>query len=60
MLVIGGYFAQNDDCDSPNVWGTHNMNLGENGPKNAIWDYYYPNITKYFVPPEVVSKIGGG
>ncbi|OCK83649.1 hypothetical protein K432DRAFT_174012 [Lepidopterella palustris CBS 459.81] len=60
MLVIGGYFAENQNCDSPDVWGTHNMNLGEDGPENALWDKYYPNITKYLVPTPVISAVGGG
>ncbi|KAF4313035.1 Galactose oxidase/kelch beta-propeller [Botryosphaeria dothidea] len=59
MLIIGGWFAQHQDCDSPNVWGTHNLNLGKDGPQDAMWDLFYPNITKYFVPPEIVAKIGG-
>ncbi|KAF2490734.1 hypothetical protein BU16DRAFT_565668 [Lophium mytilinum] len=60
MLVIGGYFANTDSCDSPNVWGTHNMNLGENGPANSLWDQYHPNITKYLIPTPIISVIGGG
>ncbi|EKG10828.1 Galactose oxidase/kelch beta-propeller [Macrophomina phaseolina MS6] len=59
MLIIGGWFAQHQDCDSPNVWGTHNLNLGKDGPQDAMWDLFYPNITKYLVPPEIVAKIGG-
>jgi hypothetical protein len=60
MLIIGGWFNQHQDCDSANVWGTHNLNLGEDGPNNATWDLYWPNITEYNVPPEIVQKIGGG
>jgi hypothetical protein len=60
MLVIGGYFADTDKCDSENVWGTHNMNLGENGPQNALWDEYHPNITKYLVPTPIIKAVGGG
>lgn len=59
MLIIGGWFAQHQDCDSPSVWGTHNLNLGKNGPQDAMWDLFYPNITEYLVPPEIVAKIGG-
>lgn len=59
MLIIGGWFAQHEDCDSPSVWGTHNLNLGKNGPQDAMWDLFYPNITEYLVPPEIVAKIGG-
>ncbi|KAL1624532.1 hypothetical protein SLS54_003875 [Diplodia seriata] len=59
MLIIGGWFAQHQDCDSPSVWGTHNLNLGKNGPEDAMWDLFYPNITEYLVPPEIIAKIGG-
>ncbi|KAF2461305.1 hypothetical protein BDY21DRAFT_83089 [Lineolata rhizophorae] len=59
MIIIGGYFAQHDECDSPTIWGTHNLNLGANGPQNAPWDLYYPNITEYFVPQEILDEIGG-
>ncbi|KAF2142656.1 uncharacterized protein K452DRAFT_318239 [Aplosporella prunicola CBS 121167] len=60
MIIVGGWFAQHDQCDAPNIWGTHNLNLGANGPNNNMWDFYYPNITQYLVPPEIISKIGGG
>jgi hypothetical protein len=46
-------------CSSPNVYGTHNLVLGENGPKNAMWDTFTPNLTTYEVPKEIVSKVGG-
>lgn len=59
MLIIGGTFPLDDTCDSPNVWGTHNLNLGENGPNRATWDKFYPNITTYDVPDAVVAKVGG-
>lgn len=38
------------DCDSPNVYGTHNLNLGADGPEDSQWDFFYPNITTYQVP----------
>ncbi|KAI9706253.1 MAG: hypothetical protein M1820_004828 [Bogoriella megaspora] len=59
MLIIGGTFPLDDDCDSPNVYGTHNLNMGQNGPQNSTWDLFYPNITKYSVPPAIVSAVGG-
>ena len=46
-------------CSSPNVYGTHNLNLGKDGPAGSQWDLFFPNITKYQVPPEIISKVGG-
>lgn len=60
MIIMGGTFPLTDDCDSRNVWGTHNLNLGENGPNKAMWDKFDPSITKYDVPDAIVAKIGGG
>ncbi|TKA45690.1 hypothetical protein B0A49_12057, partial [Cryomyces minteri] len=60
MLIIGGSFAADQDCDAPTVWGTHNLNLGESGPLKAMWETFWPNITKYLVPPEIVAQVGGG
>lgn len=60
MIILGGWFTDSDQCDSPNSQGQHNMNLGYNGPSNTLWDKYDPKVTKYFVPTPVVSAIGGG
>jgi len=35
------------------------MNLGKNGPEKSAWDLYYPNITEYVVPPEIIAHVGG-
>jgi len=60
MLIIGGTLPNTLDCDAPNQLGTHNLNLGANGPSKSLWDLYYPNITQYTVPAEIVKEIGGG
>jgi len=60
MLIIGGTFPNALDCDAPNVMGTHNMNLGANGPAHSLWDSCDPNITSYDVSPVIVSQIGSG
>ncbi|KAF2424874.1 hypothetical protein EJ08DRAFT_723414 [Tothia fuscella] len=60
MLIIGGTFPGDDDCDAQDLFGTHNLNLGANGPKKSMWDSFYSNITTYQVPAEIVSIIGGG
>jgi hypothetical protein len=60
MMVIGGWFPESDQCDSPEVQGQHNMNLGYNGEKKALWDKYDPKLSTYFVPTPIISAIGGG
>jgi hypothetical protein len=60
MIIIGGWFTDNDQCDSAGVWGQHNMNLGSSGPDNAFWDEYDPKLSTYFVPTPIINVIGGG
>jgi hypothetical protein len=61
MIVLGGWYTESaTDCDSPKSQGQHNMNLGYNGPANALWDRYDPKISKYYVPTPIISAIGGG
>ncbi|XPS77663.1 hypothetical protein M3J09_009690 [Ascochyta lentis] len=60
MLIIGGWFPDSDQCDSPQIQGQHLMNLGFNGEKKALWDKYDPTLSTYLVPTPVVSAIGGG
>jgi hypothetical protein len=60
MIIIGGTFPGDNDCDSPLTWGQHNLNLGGKGPGNAKWDLFYPNISTYSVPAELIARIGGG
>jgi hypothetical protein len=60
MLIIGGTFPEDQVCDSPDLFGTHNLNLGGNGPAKSQWDVFSPNITTYQVPPEIIANIGGG
>ncbi|KAH0556047.1 hypothetical protein GP486_006013 [Trichoglossum hirsutum] len=59
MLIIGGTFPATDACDSPGVWGTHNLNLGKNNPDNAKWSMFYPDLKQYNVPSEIVAVVGG-
>jgi hypothetical protein len=59
MFIIGGTFPLTDACDSPEVWGTHSLDLGKQNPDNAMWYDYRPNITSYVVPEEIISEIGG-
>ncbi|KAJ4986475.1 cell wall anchored protein [Stagonosporopsis vannaccii] len=60
MIIIGGWFPDSDQCDSPQVQGQHGMNLGYNGERKALWDRYDPAISDYFVPTPIISAIGGG
>ncbi|UPX17203.1 uncharacterized protein EKO05_0007572 [Ascochyta rabiei] len=60
MLIIGGWFPESDQCDSPQIQGQHLMNLGFNGEKQALWDKYDPSLSTYSVPTPVISAIGGG
>lgn len=62
MIIIGGWFGQQGapPCDSPDTQGLHNMILGNNTDKRALWDQYDPKLSKYEVPAVVVAAIGGG
>ncbi|KAH7118465.1 hypothetical protein EDB81DRAFT_892077 [Dactylonectria macrodidyma] len=61
MLVIGGSYSNDSTymCDVDAVWGTHNMDLGEQNPDNAIWAQYQPNLTTYAVPTDILTAVGG-
>uniref|UniRef100_L2G7B2 Cell wall anchored protein n=1 Tax=Colletotrichum fructicola (strain Nara gc5) TaxID=1213859 RepID=L2G7B2_COLFN len=61
MIVIGGSYSNDttDKCDADNVWGTHNMNLGQDNDENAIWLRYLPRLTTYAVPTDIVTAVGG-
>ncbi|KAK5746447.1 hypothetical protein LTR17_000827 [Elasticomyces elasticus] len=61
MLIMGGYFpnSSNENCDAKNIWGQHNLNLGNNDVENAAWYQYLPNVTSYQVPSTIVDAIGG-
>jgi hypothetical protein len=57
MLIIGGTFPLNSNCDVPMQWGTHNVDLGKVSGKP--WITYNNNVTSYVVPPEVIAVVGG-
>ncbi|KAI9730989.1 MAG: hypothetical protein M1834_005450 [Cirrosporium novae-zelandiae] len=60
MLIIGGTFPNSSQCDVPQLYGTHNLNLGKTNAQKAQWYSYMPNLTTYEVPPEIISVVGGG
>ncbi|KAM5351446.1 hypothetical protein ACJ41O_004169 [Fusarium nematophilum] len=59
MFVHGGFFPLNDECDVPDQWGLHNMDLGRQNDDNSPWALYEPDKTKYVVPTDVISIVGG-
>lgn len=59
MLIIGGTFPLSENCDSPLTWGTHNLDLGQQNPAQAMWYDYQLNITSYIVPTGIISVVGG-
>ena len=59
MLIIGGTFPTSDMCDAPDVFGTHNLDLGKQNPKGAEWNLFNPNLTSYKVPSEIINVVGG-
>lgn len=61
MLIIGGTFPlQPEYCDTIDAYGTHNLNLGANGPRKSLWDWFHADIIGYTVPQVIYSRIGGG
>lgn len=62
MLTIGGAFPQGGStCDVDEVWGVHNIDLGDQIKSNfkKVWAGYEPTLFGYKVPGFVTSAIGG-
>lgn len=60
MIIVGGSFPKDrSTCDSPNAWGTHNLELNEPAPGSIVWNTYQPNSTTYAVPSAIINIIGG-
>ncbi|KAI5465690.1 hypothetical protein BGZ63DRAFT_111118 [Mariannaea sp. PMI_226] len=59
MIIHGGFFPLSNDCDSPDQWGLHNLDMGEQNKDKAIWALYDPTKTKYVLPTNVLSVVGG-
>ncbi|KAF7544117.1 hypothetical protein G7046_g9852 [Stylonectria norvegica] len=60
MLIHGGFFPKNDDCDSEDQWGMHNLDMGKQNSDHSPWALYDPTKKKYVVPEEIISVVGGG
>ncbi|KAH6885022.1 hypothetical protein B0T10DRAFT_564422 [Thelonectria olida] len=59
MLIHGGFFPLDDDCDSPEQWGLHNLDMGRDNSYNSSWAMYEPTKTHYVVPTDIISVVGG-
>lgn len=59
MLIVGGTFPLTDMCDTPEQWGSHNLDLGRQNPDRAVWMLYDPEKEGYLVPSDVTDVIGG-
>ncbi|KAH6866037.1 hypothetical protein B0T10DRAFT_612002 [Thelonectria olida] len=61
MLTIGGSFPKDNTCDYEQVWGVHNIDLGNQIKDNfqKVWAEYIPTLVGYKVPEVVTSVIGG-
>ncbi|KAK5664257.1 hypothetical protein OQA88_475 [Cercophora sp. LCS_1] len=59
MMIIGGSFPLTSQCDAPDQFGSHNLDLGLQNPDHAPWKLFIPNLTTPAVAPPIVSLIGG-
>jgi len=60
MIIIGGSFPLSTDCDVPDQFGTHNLDMGVQNPDKALWQLFRPtNLTTYSVPDPILRVIGG-
>jgi hypothetical protein len=63
MIIMGGSFPLETSpvqCDAPEVYGMHNLNLGAQNWEQKPWYQYLPNVTSYAVPSTIIDVIGGG
>jgi hypothetical protein len=60
MIVMGGTFPNSSQCDAPDLYGLHNLDLSQNNPNNAMWAPPNYSSTGYLVPTAVISAVGGG
>ncbi|KAK1827120.1 hypothetical protein QBC39DRAFT_267664 [Podospora conica] len=60
MMIIGGTFPLSTDCDVPDQFGTHNLDMGMQNPDKAAWQLFRPTgLTSYAVPDPIISVVGG-
>lgn len=59
MFIHGGFFPLNNDCDVPDQFGLHDVSLGRQNKDKSPWMLFEPDLTKYAVPTDVISVVGG-
>ncbi|KAK4456125.1 hypothetical protein QBC34DRAFT_287001, partial [Podospora aff. communis PSN243] len=59
MIIIGGTFPLTKDCDVPDQFGSHNLDMGLQNTDLSPWKLYRSNLTSYVVPASLLSAIGG-
>lgn len=62
MIIMGGTFPNSSylDCDAKQIYGQHNLNLGQEDVQEAEWYQFLPNLTtSYQVPTTINSVISG-
>ncbi|XPS94964.1 hypothetical protein M3J09_004261 [Ascochyta lentis] len=59
MIVMGGYFANDNNCDTPSMYGQHGLYLGRSNVDGSKWTALNTSLTTYEVPSEVTNIIGG-
>ncbi|KAK3357381.1 hypothetical protein B0T25DRAFT_589681 [Lasiosphaeria hispida] len=60
LIIIGGTFPLTDECDVPDQFGSHNLDMGQQNPDKASWKLFRSNLTSYAVPGLIISAVGGG
>ncbi|KAK0711230.1 hypothetical protein B0H67DRAFT_602045 [Lasiosphaeris hirsuta] len=59
LIIIGGTFPLSDQCDVPDQFGSHNLDMGQQNPDKASWKLFRSNLTSYAVPGIIISAVGG-
>ena len=60
MLILGGTFPVTNNCDVPNQYGLHGLDMGAQlSPEKDFWRFYSPNLTTYAVPDPIIKVVGG-
>lgn len=60
LLIIGGFKPnRTNSCDVPEVYGQHNLDMGQTNEANSTWWELPYDGRPYRVPKLVVDVIGG-
>lgn len=60
MLIIGGSFPYERDCDSASHYGAHGLYLGQQNEGKRKWETYNESLQVYEVPDIIIDAVGGG